>query len=134
MPPACSTTKGSTACGCTSPYLACFIAVAAMAVASVMWHATGRAARVTTDGQVTYICIDWYMVTITCTMVQDEGDVRVPVGGVGMGGSTRATRGVRQVLARMPCHGCHYIYHKVMASYVHNLKQFGILRRETEPL
>ena len=54
-PPACSTTKGSTVCGCTLPYLACFIAVpvAAMAVASGMWHAAGRAARVTTDGQVT---------------------------------------------------------------------------------
>ena len=44
MPPACSTTKGSTVCGCTLPYLACFIAVAAMTVASGMWHAAGRAA------------------------------------------------------------------------------------------
>ena len=44
--------KGYTVCGCTSPYLACFIAVPVMAVASAMWHAAGRAARVATDGQV----------------------------------------------------------------------------------
>ena len=43
MPPqaACSTTKGSTVCGCTLPNLTCFIAVAAMSVASGMWHAAG---------------------------------------------------------------------------------------------
>ena len=49
--------------------------------------------------------IDWYiyMVTIMCSM--DSGDVRAPVEGVGMGGRTRATRGVRHMLARMLCHG-----------------------------
>ena len=54
MPPACSTTTGSTVCGCTLPYLqlACFMAVAGIAVASGMWNAAGRAARVTTDWQV----------------------------------------------------------------------------------
>ena len=54
---ACSTTctKGSTVCGCALPYRACFIAVAAVAVASGMWDAAGRAARATTDGQVTSI-------------------------------------------------------------------------------
>ena len=50
MPPACSTTKGSTVRGCTLPYLACFMPVTAMAVASGMWHAAGMAARATTDG------------------------------------------------------------------------------------
>ena len=46
-------------CGCALPYLACSIAVVVTAVASGMWHAAGRAVRVTTDGQVTStsICI-----------------------------------------------------------------------------
>ena len=49
MPPACSTTKESAACGCACalPYLGCPIAAAAIAVASGMWHTAGQPASIT---------------------------------------------------------------------------------------
>ena len=58
-------------CGCTLPYLACFIAVAAMAVASGMWHAAGRAARVTTAGQVTSTSTDLDQLTVLLDVGQN---------------------------------------------------------------
>ena len=44
-----------------------------------------------------------------------DADIRAAVGGVGMGGSTMARRGVIHMLTRMPHNRCNCIYNKATA-------------------